>query len=204
VAAVVFIAWCLGALLALARPRYQRRLVALGIVISLAAVPLGVAFSGRPQLRVLVLLIGLGLPGLLAPTPDREAPHNRLVAVGTGLLLLAVLLPWSASLSHGLLHNGPIFSVLQMFRLSHYLPYVAVTGVVVAGGLTLSHRREWLGAGLLVTAPWFAAGALTPSPYARPNGVDAAILVMIAVWLGVSWDRDRHGQQLLRRSTSSG
>ena len=58
---------------------------------------------------VLVVLIGLGLPSVIAPSPDWRAGHNRAVAVAAGLRAASGLLRAPAS---GLLSAALSISLL--------------------------------------------------------------------------------------------
>jgi hypothetical protein len=205
VGAAVYFVWILGALGALVKPRYQQRLAAICILASAVSVPVGDAFFARPLLRVLVVLVGLGLPSLLAPSADLRSSRSRTVAAGAGIITLSLLIPLAAS---GESTRFPVpFSPMEMFRLDHYLPYVAAAGAAAARALVIVRRTDLLGAGALVFAPWFVAGAVSPyygGPRWSNNGFDALVLCIVAVWLGTTWVRDLCTPQLPGNTTESG
>jgi len=188
VGAAVYFVWILGALV---KPRYQQSLAAICILASALSVPVGDAFFARPLLRVLVVLVGLGLPSLLAPPADLWFSRSRTVAACAGIITLSLLIPLAAS---GESTRFPVpFSPLEMLRLDQYLTYVAAAGAAAACALVVVRRTDLLGAGALVFAPWFVAGALTPyygGPRWSNNGFDALVVCIVTVWLAVSWFLD--------------
>lgn len=193
VGAAVYLTWILGALGALVTPRHQRPLAALCIAVTVISVPVGDAFFARPTLRALVVLVGLGVPSVFAPSSDLQRLRSKAVATGAGLVALALLIPWAVAMSGYARSLGTSFYGVGMFRLTQYLPYAAAAGAVIACLVVVVRRTAWLGAGALVLAPWFAAGAAFPyygGPRWLGNGFDALVLCIIAVWLGAKWALD--------------
>src|ERR1700728_4334525 len=193
VGAAVYLAWILGALGALAMPRYQRHLAALCIAVTAVSVPVGDAFYARPTLQALVALVGLGIPSLLAPSPDFRPHHGREVAVGAGLVGLSLLIPWGVVVSNATNLVGSSFYGLGMFRLIQSLPYAAAAGAVITCALVAVRRTRWLGAGALIIAPWFAAGATFPyygGPRWSRNWFNALVLFVIVAGLVARWIYD--------------
>lgn len=127
------------------------------------------------------------------------------MAAGAGLITLSLLIPVAAS---GETTRFPVpFPPLEMFRLDQYLPYVAAASAAAACALVVVRRTDWLGAGALVLAPWFIAGAVSPyygGPRWSNNGFDAFVLCIIAAWLGATWVRDLRTPQLPGRTMESG
>jgi hypothetical protein len=187
VGAAVYLVWIIAALWALVAPRLQRPLATLSILATVISIPIGDAFFSRPSLVVLVVLVGLGLPGVLAPSPDRLFQANRPVAIGTGLVTLAILVIMKETTST--IYSS--FYRFEMYHLTTFLPYIAALSLVAVCCLIILHKPDWIGAGAVVLVPWFFVGAVGRAGSALSfNVADELFVCLPVVWLVVNWARD--------------
>jgi len=185
--AAVYLVWIIAALGALVIPRLQRPLATLCILAAVISIPIGDAFFSRPSLEVLVVLVGLGLPCVLAPPPDRLSQANRPVALGVGLVTLAslVIMKETTSTSYS------SFYQFEMYHLTTFLPYIAALSLVAVCCLLILHKPDWIGAGAVVLVPLFFVGAGGRAGSALSfNVADELFVCLIVVWLVVNWARD--------------
>lgn len=186
VGTAVYLVWIIAALGALLAPRLQRPLATLCILATVISIPIGDAFFSRPSLEVLVVLVGLGLPCVLAPPTDRLSQANRPVALGTGLVTLAIL-------------------VVMKETTSTCLSYIAALALVAVCCLLILHKPAWIGAGAIVLVPWFFVGAVSRAGSALSfNVADELFVCLIVVWLVVNWARDLRRPLLSDGTVNSG
>ncbi len=183
---VVYLVWVLAATGALLWPQWQRLLAAVGVVVALAAVPVGDLVGARPNLWVLLLLVELGLPAVLAPATD-GGRANRRVAVGAGLVTGVVL----GLLAQSMVTPGsrffPSFYWWGGWAIGRDLPWVAAAGVVVVGGLVVFRRAEVAGAVSVLLVAWTAVNGFSSYGMTTADTVNVVAAFGFGAWLVVLW-----------------
>jgi len=191
---VVYLAWVLGAAATLLWPRRERLLAMVCVTVTLTAIPVGDSFFARPYLWVLLLLVGLGLPAVLAPS-SMGTRRTRMLAVGAGLITLATIALWEVGTRP--LGTRYFLSLYEQGRrLSHDMPFVAGIVIAVMCALLVAGQMDPAGAVAVLLFPALILSAMFPFGRTGRNAIDAICVAALSIWLVILWALD------LRKATT--
>jgi hypothetical protein len=198
---VIYLVWILAFAAILIWPRWRRAASALCIATAVAMWPIGKLVSASPNFWQLVLLVGVSVPGLLAPTS--QVGRSRVpVALAAGALAFAAIW-WLGQVHFLALPQAHPNVQVSFYTVGNYLMARNLTwlaGAIFVGVVVLivGHQVERAGAIAILTAPLLAvvAGSLRGADAVgiRDRGVFVifGILALIVpiMWLVVMWTID--------------
>ncbi len=180
---VVYAAWVLGAIGALAWPRRRTMFATICVTGTLVAIPIGVTFFASADFTMMAVLVSFGTPCVLAPTTD-VVRRKLLAGVGAGVVLFVVVWWFSVGIKRN--PGGTPYHWYGVALLGHGLPWIA--GASFAGTcLLLVWRKSALaGAIVVLTAPFLIVAAAYRQD---ENGTTKGNILfgVMFVWLVGAW-----------------
>jgi len=186
---LVYLVWLLGASGALLWPRHRRPLAIICVLTTVAAIPVGNVFFARPNLWELLLLVGLGLPAVLAPGTARGR-YTRVLAAGVGLLTLALLWLLEVTLAPAGLGWFPSFYWWGTWRMGHDMPYIGGVVIAVVCILLVVRQVDAAGAVAILSMPFLMASAAYPYERSVANSLSVIAAAALAAWFVIHWILD--------------
>jgi hypothetical protein len=193
--------WTLATATVALRPQWLRPAAALCIATTALMWFIGKFFFTSPNFWQLLLLIGLAVPGALAPSTEvsrRRVPASLLAGAATFAIMW--WLGGVDSLNPPVFHHSLQFSFYTFgnYFVAHNLPWLAGAILLASIVLLVSHQFERAGALIVLTAPLLAVaagslrGADAVTVLHRGAFMAAGVLALLipVAWLALAWTLD--------------
>jgi hypothetical protein len=196
----LYLLWGLGTLVILANPRLQRPVAMICVIATLFFVPVSDALRyGRPPMLLLVILIGLGLPSVLAPSPEfGNATKGRSLVIAC--VVVATTLSFLNEVGSNVPYRGGVFYWQGFRELAFWMPIIAVGVLMLIGAALVMRRRDLAGTIAILALPWALVGSWDPFGVSTAEvglpestlAINTALCALLGAGLAVNWITDLH------------
>ena len=187
---VVYAIWISGVAGSLLWPQRRRMFATICVLGTLAAIPIGMLFFASANLTMMVVLMGFGLPCMLAPIAIVSG-HRPFWRISSGVALFIVV--WWFGGGVGKSGQGDIYLSIEWVsvpRLGSAISWIVGISFVTTCLLLILRRTTAAGALVVLTAPWLAVAADYRHNENGSIGPTSVFLGIMLVWLFATWLSD--------------
>ena len=176
----IYLVWIVGTIAAFEWPTLRRSIALLCVGLSAVAMVVGKLNQISPNFWQVSILISLGMPCVLDPVLI-QAKRRVLKDIGVGLFgCLALLCTFLPDLPK---FNLGSFYWFGTYYISHELPRIDLVFILIAIGLTMIKRWEWLGAMIILSGPIVVVAVIYPFSLTWNASSPKVALPSILIWI---------------------
>lgn len=187
---VVYAIWISGVAGSLLWPQRRRMFATTCVLSTLAAIPIGMLFFASANLTMMVVLMGFGLPCMLAPVTIASDQRSSW-RISSGVALFIVV--WWFGGGVGKSGQGGIYLSIEWVsvpRLGSAISWIIGISFVTTCLLLVLRRTTAAGALVVLTAPWLAVAADYRHNENGSIGPTGMFLGLMLIWLFATWLSD--------------
>jgi hypothetical protein len=184
---VIYAIWISGVAGSLIWPQRRRVFASICVVSTLVAIPIGLLFFASANLTMMGVLIGFGLPCVVAPAPA-AANHRSFWRLSSGVALFIVI--WWFGGGVGKSGQGVTYLSVEWVsvpRLGSAVSWIVGISFVTTCLLLIVRRTTTAGALVVLTAPWVVVAADYQHNENGSIGPTSVVLGIMLVWLFAAW-----------------
>jgi hypothetical protein len=187
---VVYAIWISGVAGSLLWPQRRRIFATICVLGTLAAIPIGVLFFASANLTMMVVLMGFGIPCMLAPI-EIASDQRSAWRISSGVALFIVV--WWFGGGVGKSGQGHIYLSIEWVsvpRLGSAVSWIVGISFVTTCLLLILRRTTAAGALVLLAAPWLAVAADYRHNENGSVGPTSILLGLMLICLFATWLSD--------------